>query len=356
MASSNSALPKTMHAWTYTLASPDLPAALTLNTSAPLPPNPPPKGHYLVQVLSSSINPIDYKIPELPLIPRLIITKPASPGCDFCGRIAAVPASSSSTEKTLEVGTPVFGRLDSPTQFGTCAAYTMAPFNGVVALPDGVAPDDAASAATTGLTAFQQIVPRVKPGARVFINGGSGGVGCWGIQIAKAVGAKEVVVACSKGNFGLCESLGADRCVDYRSEDVVEAVKKLAKEDGVFDLVVDNVGVPSQLYYQSHQFLKEGVEFVQVGGGFGLGDIGALMSKMAWPRWFGGGRRKFLFLGVENSNEDFERIGGWLKEGKCKAVIEEKVDAHEEGGPKKAFEMLKTGRVKGKIVVNGWSE
>lgn len=346
-----------MHAWTYTLASPTLPAALALNTAAPLPPSPPPKGHYLIHVVSSSINPIDYKIPEVPLIHRLLITKPASPGLDFCGRIAAIP-SSSPAEKPLEVGTLVFGRLPQPTQFGTCAAFTTVPFGGVVTLPDGVAPDDAASVGTAALTAFQQIVPRVQPGARVFINGGSGGVGCWGIQIAKAVGATEVVVACSRGNFELCEGLGADRCVDYRSEDVVEAVKRIAKEGsgGVFDLVVDNVGVPSQLYYQSHHFLKEGGEFVQVGGGFGLGDIGALMSKFVWPRWFGGGRRKFLFLGVENSREDFERIGGWLKEGKCKAVIAEKVDAHAEGGAKKAFEMLKSGRVKGKIVVTGWSD
>ena len=82
-------------------------------------------------------------------------------------------------------------------------------------LPEGVEPDHAAAVGTAATTAFQSLLPGVvKPGSKVFINGGSGGVGTFRIRFAKTLGA-EVTVTCSTGNVDLCKSLGADEVLDY---------------------------------------------------------------------------------------------------------------------------------------------
>lgn len=96
-----------------------------------------------------------------------------------------------------------------------------------------------------GLTAYQSIVPRVKQGDRVFINGGSGGVGCFGIQLAKVVGC-HVTTSCSERNVELCRRLGADGVVDYTKVSVADALKEKGWK---FDHVVDNVGTNEELIW-----------------------------------------------------------------------------------------------------------
>lgn len=280
-----------------------------------------------------------------------MIKKPAIPAVDFAGRVVAVgPTSSggkhSSSEEELAAGQLVFGKLDPPVRFGVLAEYAVAPRRGCVPLPRGVGVDDAACVGTAGLTAYQCIVPNVKTGDAVFINGGSGGVGSFGIQIAKAMGCY-VVASCSGVNVKLCKSLGADQVVDYTSQNLVAELEKMTRK---FDLVVDNVGGPGELYWRAHLFTKPGAQFVQVGAGVSAGDIYGLVSRMVWPGFLGGGKRPFRFLGVKNNYEQFRDIAGWMAEGKVKAVIDE-VFGMEDKGPVRAFEKLKTGRVKGKLVV-----
>ena len=304
-----------------------------------------------MQILSASLNPADYKFAEIPLVSALVIKKPATPAVDFAGRVVAVgPTSSggnhSSSEEGLRAGQLVFGKLDPPVRFGVLAEYAIAPRRGCVPLPRGVGVDDAACVGTAALTAYQCIVPNVKTGDAVFINGGSGGVGSFGIQIAKAMGCY-VVASCSGANAGLCRSLGADQVVDYRSQDLVVALEKMTRK---FDLVVDNVGELGELYWRAHLFTKPGAQFVQVGAGVSAGDIYGLVSRMVWPGFLGGGKRPFRFLGVKNDPGQFREISGWMAEGKVKALIDE-VFGMEDQGPVRAFEKLKTGRVKGKLVV-----
>jgi NADPH:quinone reductase-like Zn-dependent oxidoreductase len=140
----------------------------------------------------------------------------------------------------LKSGQLVFGRLDSPRRFGTLGGYIIPPRAGTVPLPDGVEVDDAACIGTAGLAAYQSIVPYVKKGDGVFINGGSGGTGVFGIQIAKAKDCY-VVTACSTANVELCKRLGADEVIDYKKSGVVEILKKSGRK---FDLVVDNEDAP----------------------------------------------------------------------------------------------------------------
>lgn len=341
-------IPSTMKAWQFSQTAGGLEKNLKLNNAAPLPPKAKslPADQILVQVLSAAINPIDYKLAEIPVLGNLVIKKPSSPGLDYAGRVvAAGPNSKKVSNEDLKPGQLVFGKLDAPTQYGTIAEYTIVSRAGCVPLPEGLGPDDAASIGTAALTAYQCIVPHIKSGARVFINGGSGGVGSFGIQIAKVKGC-HVTTSCSGANVDLCKSLGADQVIDYKSKDVVTELKSMPK----FDLVVDNVGTPSELYWQAHNFTNTKTRYVQAGGGFSFGDISSLLSRMVWPGFLGGGKRPFEFLALANNQEHFRDIVGWMAQGKVKALIDE-VYGMEDKGPIRAFERLKTGRAKGKIVV-----
>lgn len=203
---------------------------------------------------------------------------------------------------------------------------------------------------TAGLTAYQCIVPNVKSGDRVFINGGSGGTGSFGIQIAKAMGCK-VTTTCSTANVGLCKSLGADEVIDYKKVDILQALKGLPK----FDAVVDNVGASNELYWKSHEYTNPEVKYVQVGAAISFGFVKETMIRMMLPTVLGGGQRPYQFLGAQNNEDHFSKLAQWMKGGKVKAVIDEHF-AMEGDGPVKAFQRMKSGRTKGKIVVQGFSE
>ena len=341
-------IPPTMKAWQFSQTTGGLERNLKLNNSASLP----PKAHslapdkVLVQILSTALNPIDFKLAELPLVGGLAIKKPSSPAFDYSGRVvAAGPNSKKIAPDDLKPGQMVFGRLDGPTQYGTLAEYAIAPRAGCVPLPQGVSPDDAASLGTAALTAYQSIAPNVRSGDRVFINGGSGGVGSIGIQIAKIKGC-HVVTSCSTANVELCKSLGADDVIDYKTQDVVAVLQKMPK----FDLVTDNVGTPADLYWSAHRFTKTGTKYVQVGAGMDFAAFYGLFSRMIWPAFLGGGKRSFSFMGVANNHGHLLEIAGWMADGRVKALIDE-VYGMDDKGPVRAFEKLKTGRVKGKLVV-----
>ncbi|KAK0746960.1 hypothetical protein B0T18DRAFT_348908 [Schizothecium vesticola] len=338
-----------MRAWVYASTTPTLEANLSLSTSAPVPSPAPTQA--LIRVLAASLNPADYKVPEIGALARLAIPLPATPGMDFCG-VVVTPPSTPETETTrLPAGTYVFGRLGT-TSHGSLAEYVVAPANAVCALPPGVfdagtlSPADFAALPVAGLTALQAIAPRVAPGKGdgVFINGGAGGVGTYAIQVAKALGCR-VVVTCSKGKAELCRGLGADEVVDYTEVDVVEVLKKGGRG---FQLVVDNIAAPTGLYKASEEFLVEGGRFVQVGGGASVGDVSRLVSRMVVPGWLGGGKRAFEFLVLKQSVEDLERLAGWVVEGKVRSAVE---DVFEMDKAKEAIVRLKSGRVAGKLVV-----
>ena len=336
-------VPQTMKAWQFSQVAGGIEKNLKLNNVAPLPPNANSltADQILVQVLSISLNPVDYKFAQIPVLGNLIIKKPASPGLDFSGRVVA----SGSSVEDLKPDQLVFGRIDGPSQHGTLAEYIVVPKSGCVPLTPELSLDDAACIGTAALTAFQCIVPNIKSGDRVFINGGSGGTGSFGIQIAKTKGCY-VVTSCSTANVELCKSLGADQVIDYQTQNIVDELKKMPK----FDLVVDNVGTPSDLYWQAHKFTNKATKYVQVGGGLSLGDIYNLLTRMVWPGFLGGGKRQFEFLGMENKIDQFKEVGSWIAQGKMKALIDQ-VYGMEDEGPIKAFERLKTGRAKGKVVI-----
>ncbi|KAK7408392.1 hypothetical protein QQX98_009432 [Neonectria punicea] len=332
-----------MQAWQFTTIKGTLENSLSLNETA-VPPDASSldKDHVLIEVITAGINPVEYKLPEIFLFGKLMVQTPASPGLDFCGRVKAKHAANESfTEGQL-----VFGALTVATKFpkfGSLGQLIIAPCSQITPLPKGVDPDGAAAVGTAGMTALQAL-PRdiVKPGSRVFINGGSGGVGSFMIQFAKALGA-EVTTTCSTANVQLCRSLGADEVMDYRELNLLDELKRKGQ---VFDLVVDNVGVPDDLYEQSHLFLKPSGVFSQVAM---QKSVGAMIRRSILPGCLGGGRRPLQVVRVNINSQDLEQVGRWMADGKVQAVIDEKFEWKD---APKAYEKLRKGRTVGKIVVH----
>ncbi|KAL2842066.1 putative zinc alcohol dehydrogenase [Aspergillus pseudodeflectus] len=299
------------------------------------------KDQILVRVLNVSINPVDYKLPES-FMESISVRRPAIPGLDFCGRVIAAHTS----VHTFTEGQLVFGGFSRTPQNGTLAEYTVITAAECAALPVGIDPEQAAAAATAATTALQSLpIDVVKPGATVFINGGSGGVGSWGLQFAKAMGAR-FVTSCSGTAVELCKQLGADEVIDYRESDIIAELKG---RGAVFDLVVDNVGNTSDLYDLSSTILKPGGTFVQVGigGTMDLKSI-AMIVKRSLLTSVLVGRRNYYFVKANNSTELLTQIAQWMAEGKAKAVIDCRFALEE---VPQSFRQLKKRHTRGKIVI-----
>ena len=294
-----------------------------------------------MQVLAAALNPVDYKPAEFPVILRFAITKPATPGIDFVGSIVKPAAGSS-----LKAGQIVLGGAGStPFAGGALREYAVASTNAVIPLPKNVSLPDAATVGVAGMTAYQTIVPRVKKGDKVFLNGGSGGTGVFGIQFAKELGC-HVTTTCSTPNVELCKSLGADRVIDYKKENVLQAL--IASGDK-FDHAVDNVGSTKELFWQAHEYLKPGAVIMRIAGEPTFSFLIETMKLKLLPGFLGGVKRKVEGFLTSHNVEQLQQIGDWMAEGKVRTMIDQTFTF--EDAPK-AIEKLKTGRARGKIVVD----
>jgi len=322
-----------MQTYQYTASSGPIEHTLTLkNIAVPTP----SASQILIRTSAASLNPIDYKLSEAPLISYLTRYF-TTPGLDFSGHVV-------SETSDLSPGTFVYGRLTPPAKYGALSPYLVASRSGLAKLSSKVSAEEAAGLGTAAQTAYQAIVPFVREGQTVFINGASGGTGVFAVQIAKNVGCK-VVATCSGANVQMVKDLGADEVVDYRSQDVLGALKARGEK---VDHVVDAVGKSGELYFGAHHYLKEGGIYAQFGGGISLVDTKDLMGKMLWPSMFGGGQRTFKFISCMNNTKDMEKIAEWFEAGKLKVVVDSTY-AYDQAP--QAFEKLKTGRAKGKVIV-----
>ncbi|CCC12667.1 unnamed protein product [Sordaria macrospora k-hell] len=337
-------IPPTMRAWQYSQTTGGLEQNLVLKDDVHVPTLSPRVGdnELLIEVLSASINPSDYKVAELPLnLGRAVVRTPATPAWDFCGRVV----KTTNTVDNFRVGEIVFGR-QPPTQQGACGQYIVASAKACASLPSGVDVDEAASIPCAGLTAYQTIAPNVKPGDKVFLNGGSGGVGSFGIQIAKALGC-HVTVSCSAAKAEQCKALGADEIIDYTAVDVCQALRERGQ---VFKLAVDNVGLPAELYKAGDDYLLPDGKFVQVGGPMSLAAVSSTMSRLLRPSFLGGGKRKFqLYTLTSDQHQDLTILGQMVAEGKVKPVIEHTYDFED---VPTAFGDLRKGKTHGKLVIH----
>jgi NADPH:quinone reductase-like Zn-dependent oxidoreductase len=186
----------------------------------------------LVRVSAAGLNHADWVYTSgTPLIARLAfgLTKPKTTvrGKDVAGTVEAIGANVT----TFQLGDDVYGELES----GTLAEYVAAPVSRIALKPANLTFEQAATVPVSGMTALLGLrdAGRVRAGQRLLINGASGGVGTFAVQIGKALGA-EVTAVCSARNADLAISLGADSVIDYRREDFTLGASNY---DVIFDLI-----------------------------------------------------------------------------------------------------------------------
>src|SRR2546423_9340271 len=211
----------------------------------------------LVRVRAASVNPYDWHFVEgSPKIIRLFATGLRKPkdtrvGVDFAGTVEAVGKNVTN----FKAGDEVFGGKG-----GAFAEYVTPRADRAVALkPANVTFEEAAAVNIAGLTALQAIRDKgkIQPGQKVLINGASGGVGTYAVQIAKIFGA-DVTGVCSTRNLEMVRSLGADHVIDYTKED-------FAKGDQRYDVILDNV--PNHSLSECRRVLNPTGKYVMIGGG-----------------------------------------------------------------------------------------
>jgi reticulon-4-interacting protein 1, mitochondrial len=220
--------------------------------------------------------------------------------------------------------------------------------------------EEASSICLTALTAYQGLVldpkrPLAK-GQSVFINGGSGGVGLFAIQIARHIVGEtgKVVTSCSSRNIEFVKQYGADAAVDYTS---VPLPKYLSQHysDARFDLILDCVG-SFDLYNASPHFLSPHGDFVLVGLSVpkGVGGFFRLISQgcaaLLLPRFLGGVSRRFVVSVMNVSKVGLTKIGNMVDREEIRPVVDSVWEFNDEG-VKGAYSKIMSGHARGKVIV-----
>jgi NADPH:quinone reductase-like Zn-dependent oxidoreductase len=291
----------------------------------------------LVRVHASSVNPAEWYTVNGPWFVRLFgtgIRRPKDPrvGSDLAGRVEAV----GSDVKEFRPGDEVFG-----TGGAAWAEYAAAREVRLVPKPANVSFEEAAAVPIAALTALQALRDhgQLQPGQRVLINGASGGVGTFAVQIAKALGA-DVTAVCSPRNVEQARELGADRVVDYTQED-------FTKLDVRHDLLIDIAG--SKPFGKLRRVLTPEATVVIVGAKFpanhGLGPLGHVIRMRL------GGlvkSQKVKFFMAKITKEDLAVMQELLDSGKVKTVIDRTFELTQVDD---ALSYLGEGHARGKIVI-----
>src|SRR5438477_2180170 len=295
----------------------------------------------LVKVRAASLNPLDWHFMEgTPYIMRALgagLRKPKDPrlGVDLAGEVEAVGKNVTQ----FKPGDEVFG-----TGHGTAfAEYVCAGKTKLVLKPANLTFEQAAAVPIAGLTALQGLRDKgkVQPGQKVLINGASGGVGTFAVQIAKSFGA-DVTGVCSTRNLDMVRSLGADHVIDYTKEDFTKGADR-------YDIILDNVANHS--LSECRRVLNPDGKYVLIGGG-GVNE----------SRWLGPGLThalKAMFLSkfvsqkmgmmlAELNQKDLTALADLMQSGKVTPVIDK---TYTLGELPQAIEYLEQGHARGKVVV-----
>src|SRR5438034_1078805 len=269
----------------------------------------------LVRVRAVSVNPYDWHFVEgTPYVMRAIagvgLRKPKDIrlGVDFAGTVEAVGKNVTQ----FKPGDEVFGGAD-----GAFAQYLCRRATGSVApKPAGLTFEQAASINIAGITALQGVRDKgkVQPGQKVLINGASGGVGTFAVQIAKSFGA-DVTGVCSTRNVDLVKSLGADRVIDYTKED-------FSKGDQKYDAILDNVANHSLSEYR--KLLTPNGKYVMIGGGSAheQGWIGSMMKPLKALILKPFVSQQMGMMMAELKQSDLSFFADLMQNGKVKPVID----------------------------------
>lgn len=297
----------------------------------------PAANEILVKIHAASVNPLDWHYMRgSPYIMRAMIGMGAPTntkmGVDFAGTVEAVGAKVTQ----FIVGDRVFGGRG-----GAFAEYIVIPEDrAMVKIPANISFEQAASVPIAAVTALQALrnMGKVETGQKVLINGASGGVGTFAVQIAKSLGA-EVTAVCSARNADMVRSLGADHVIDYRQQNYTES-------DQVYDVIIDNVGNHS-LLANSDVLTSEGV-LVMVGGGKGnwLAPFSGTLQTLFLSPFV---EQEVHSLMAEIGKEEIQQLADLMQAGNVTPVIDRRYALSNIAD---AIRYSEQGHAKGKIIIN----
>ena len=296
----------------------------------------PGPGQVLVRVRACALNAADWHLLRAdPFLARLALGlfKPRHNvlGCDLAGVVTAVGAGVT----RLEAGDEVMGELGS-SGWGAFAEYVCAPEGVLTPKPANLGFDQAAAAPLAGVTALQGLrrVGGLRAGESVLVNGASGGVGTFAVQLAKALGAK-VTAVCSARNHALARSLGADDVIDYVKEDFTRGSRR-------YDLILAANGYHPLSDYK--RALAPGGRYVMTGGAGKQMAAALLLGPLSS---LGSGKR-LGYLAMKSNLEDLELLRDRLADGSVRSVIDRTYPLEE---LPRALAYLEEGHARGKVVI-----
>jgi NADPH:quinone reductase-like Zn-dependent oxidoreductase len=293
----------------------------------------------MIQTKAAGLNPIDYKMVAGGLKDIISLDLPSTIGYDVSGVIV----EKGDEVHNFKIGDAVYGRVPQ-NQMGTVAEYVVVDHTVISKKPANITFEEAAGLPLVGLTAIQALERvALKAGDRILIHAGSGGVGSFAIQYAKAKGAY-VYTTTSTENVDWVKALGADRVIDYKKEDYKSVVSDL-------DLVFDTLGGDYTL--EALQVIKKGGRVTSIAGVpdeetaamMGMEDykLPENLAKLIDEK-----SANYKLTWMNPDGKQLDAISDMVKVEKIKPVTDT-VYAFENAI--KAYEHLATGRAKGKIIV-----
>ncbi len=288
----------------------------------------PKKGEVLIKVNAISINPVDIKTRKgMALYNSLKDNEPVILGWDISGEV--IEAGQDATQ--FEIGEEVFGMVNFPGHGKAYAEYVAAPVAHLADKPDQITHQEAAASSLAALTAWQVLMQqaKVRSGERVLMHAAAGGVGHFGVQIAKYLGAY-VIGTGSDANYDFVKELGADEYVDYNHERFEEVIQNV-------DIVFDAVGGDNPK--RSLDIIRGGGLLIAIAGG-----ITDEVKKLAEEK----GIKAWAYM-VQSNGDDMEQLAELLEAGTIKPYISHEFSFDQIA---QAHNQIETGRTRGKIVIN----
>lgn len=292
----------------------------------------PARDEVLVKVHAVSINPLDWHIMRgTPLFMRLMtgLTKPTRfniLGADIAGTVEQAGAD----VERLKVGDHVFGDIFNE-GLGGLAEYVCVKGDDLVHIPENMTFHEAAGVPVAALTAWHGLrkFGALIAGQKVLVNGASGGVGTFAVQMAKASGA-QVTGVCSTKNVPLVRSIGADEVIDYTNDNLTDSDQK-------YDLIFDAIGNYSLLEYRKLLTPDGRCAVVGFGG----------LSHMVQVGLFGG--RRIKMVDFKANQQDLNSVRALIVAGKLKTVVDRSYALEES---MEAIRYLETSRARGKVIIS----
>ncbi|MCB1624546.1 MAG: NAD(P)-dependent alcohol dehydrogenase [Pseudomonadales bacterium] len=296
----------------------------------------PTEGRVLVSVYAAGVNPLDWHfLRGEPTVMRLSsgIGRPTDErlGVDFAGIVEAVGKDVTQ----VQVGDRVFGGAG-----GAFGEFVSAHVTSLARIPGNVSFAQAAAVPVAAVTALQALRDKgeLQPGQKVLINGASGGVGTYAVQIAKAMGA-DVTGVCSTRNVELVRSLGADHVIDYTREDFTKGSQR-------YDLIIDNVGNHSLLDTRK-ALVPRGIA-VTVGASSDGRLLGPLTKMLAAQILSPFVDQQFRPILADINAADLTTLADLMAAGKLRAVIDRTYELAQTAA---AIRYVESGRARGKVVI-----